>query len=219
MSLQHDLAALAAEMGAKFPPEIREKMGAATARLAESAEAQAYLKAGAKAPDFSLKNQKGETVTLSTILGHGPLVLVFYRGEWCPYCNLELRAYQRQLDAITAAGGTLLAISPEQPDHSLMAAEKNELSYDVLSDEGLKVSSAFGLTFALDESLQPIYESFGIDLPGRNGSGDWRLPIPATFVIAGNGDIVYAAADVDYTKRPKPSDVLQALQNLSTKAA
>ena len=219
MTLQEELQTFAEQMSGKIPVEVRATMVEATQQLADSGLVENALKVGDKAPLFDLENETGKKVALADLLADGPVVLVFYRGGWCPYCNLELRAYQRELDAIKAAGATLVAISPEKPDNSLTAVEKNELAFNVLSDTGLGVAAAYGLAFDLPDKLIPIYENFGIDLPNGNADTGWRLPIPGTYVIDTDGTIQLAHADVDYTKRLEPAAVTSLLTELKAKAA
>ena len=142
------------------------------------------LKAGDNAPEIVLENAKGATVDVGTLLKKGPVIVTFYRGGWCPYCNLELKAYQQILPEITAAGASLVAISPEKPDDTLSTAEKNALSFEVLSDVGQKVGRAFGLVYEFTEELKSAYHGFNLDIPARNGTpGEWALPVSATYVI------------------------------------
>ncbi len=198
----------------KVPQEVQAQMIAATRSLEEAGLANKALPVGAKAPDFSLPNATGKTVRLSELLAQGPVVINFYRGEWCPYCNLELRAFQQLLPEFKQAGAQLVSISPELPDHSLSVTEKHELEFEVLSDVGNGVSKDFGLVFTLDPTLQPIYQSFGIDIPTSNGDDSYGLPMPATYVIDASGIIRYAFADADYTKRAEPAEALKAVQSL-----
>lgn len=195
----------------KIPPEIAAAMTRADNELAASGIAARALGAGAVAPDFTLQGAHGETVTLSRLLRQGPVVVSFYRGGWCPYCNLELRALQAVLPEITKRGGALVAISPELPDESLSTAEKNELAFPVLSDTGSRVAHSWGIAFDLAEELRPIYTRFGHALPDRNGGSDWVLPVPATFVIAPDGVVRLAFVDTDYRNRLEPAAVLAAL--------
>ncbi|MEL6816065.1 MAG: peroxiredoxin-like family protein, partial [Cyanobacteria bacterium J06598_3] len=129
--------------------------------------------------------------------------------------NMELRALQEILPEIEAAGARLIAISPETPDNSLSTQEKNELTFDVLTDDKNTVARALGLVFALPEALRPIYSSFGIDIPAYNGDESFELPVPATYVVAPNGEIVYAFAEADYTQRAEPAEVVAALKQLT----
>ena len=170
------------------------------------------MKAGDYAPQIVLENAKGATVDVGMLLKTGPVIVTFYRGGWCPYCNLELKAYQQILPEITAAGASLVAISPEKPDDTLSTAEKNALSFEVLSDVGQKVGRAFGLVYEFTEELKSAYHGFNLDIPARNGApGEWALPISATYVIDHSGSIIYAYTDVDYRDRADPRDVLRVL--------
>lgn len=171
------------------------------------------LKAGELAPDFTLPDATGKPVSLSERLRDGPLVLKFYRGGWCPYCNLELRAYQQALALLRSLGAQLLAVSPEAPDNSLSTIEKNSLAFPVLSDAGGSVAAAYRLAFRLSDELKEIYRSRGRDLAQWN-DGDWTLPVPGTFVIDRSRRIALAHVDADYRSRLDPSAVIAALREL-----
>src|SRR6266576_3000717 len=179
-------------------PAIRI-MDGETARLAASNLASRALKVGDSAPDFKLPDVHGELVQLHSLLRGGPVVVVFYRGGWCPYCNLHLRGFQRRLAQIRELGGQVVAISPQLPDNSLSTQEKNELAFPVLSDVGNKVARRFGIVFELRDDLVELYRNFGHALEEANGnSGKRELPFPGTFLIDGNGTIRLAHVDVDY---------------------
>lgn len=181
-------------------------------QLHHSAIARTMLQVGDRAPAIVLVNAKGQTVDVNTLLKKGPVVVTFYRGGWCPYCNLELRAFQELLPKIIAAGASVVAISPEKPDDTLSTSEKNALTFEVLSDIGQKVGRAFGLVYEFTEELKSAYEEFGHDIPSRNGiPGEWALPVAATYVIDRDGSIVYAYTGVDYRERADPRDILDVL--------
>ncbi len=199
---------------ARLPQESLAVMDDATSTLAASGITDTSLAVGAAAPDFTLPGVDGEQVSLAKLLTDGPVVLAFYRGGWCPYCNLELRALQAALADITAAGATLVAISPQLPDNSLSTAEKLELAFPVLSDVGNVVAREYGLVFSLPEDLRSVYDGFGIDLPAANGDQTFELPVPATFVIGRDGSVAWRFVDPDYTHRGDPADVLAALKAL-----
>src|SRR5271154_4790584 len=177
------------------------------------------LKTGDQAPDFALPNPSGRPVSLSRLLRGGAAVVTFYRGGWCPYCNLQLRAYQRALGEITALGGRVIAISPQLPDGSLTTAEMNELSFDVLSDVGNRVARSFGLVYALPDELRAALTSNGKALPGINGDDSWELPLPATYVIASDRKIALANIELDYRERLEPDAIVAALRSLRAGAA
>lgn len=172
------------------------------------------LKVGDTAPDFALTDASGVTVRLSELLQKGPVVLAFYRGSWCPYCNLELKALQEMLPEFRAAGATLVAISPQTPDESLSTEEKNNLEFPVLSDSDLEAINGFGLLHPVDDRTKEFYEKSGYDLVKSNGSIGWQLPLPATYVIAQDGTIAYAFVNADYKLRAEPAAVVEAVKAL-----
>jgi peroxiredoxin len=210
-TLSRQLADFKAGFKQRVAPERVAMMEAATADLkATGIEARA-LQVGARAPELSLPDATGQTVALRNLWQRGPLVLVFYRGGWCPYCNLELRAWQQQLPVLKHMGAGLVAISPQTPDNSLSTAEKNALAYPVLSDSSLAAAEAFGVAFTLPPELIELYGRVGNDLPVLNGNGQWTLPLPATYVIGRDGRIVFAHIEADYRERAEPAQVLQAV--------
>jgi peroxiredoxin len=170
-------------------------------------------------PGLVLPDQLGRPVDLTAVSAAGPLVLVFYRGGWCPYCNLELRAYQQMLPTIEAAGARLIAVSPETPDHTLDTAQKNDLKFDVLSDVEGRLADALGIRFQLSPPIRALYEKFGHNLPDHNGDGQWSLPMPATYVVEKGGRIAFAYADPDYRTRAEPEAALAALRRIAPVAA
>ncbi|MEI5906774.1 peroxiredoxin-like family protein [Bacillus spongiae] len=197
----------------QIPQEILDKMVKATTELATSDLAKG-LQAGELAPDFALKDATGKEVNLNEQLKSGPVVLIFYRGEWCPYCNLELRAYQQALPEFEALGAQLIAISPQTPDHSLSMKEKHEIAFPVLSDAGAKVINEYDLLFRLPDYLIEVYKGFGINLEESNNSDTWTLPVPGTFVIGSDSKIKMASVNPDYTKRMEPTEVIDTLKSL-----
>ena len=215
MTLTEDLANFSAQSASKRSPEIKAVMQNAIAELANSGIVDRSLQVGDKIPNVVLPNVIGEPVSIQNLLQHGAVVISFYRGGWCPYCNLELRALEQALPEIQAQGAILIAISPQTPDNSLSTAEKNQLSFEVLSDVGNHVAKEFGLVFALPENLRPIYANFGIDLPTTNGDRTFELPISATYIINTDGAIAYAFVDADYTKRLDPDKIITVLKGLN----
>jgi peroxiredoxin len=214
MTLKEELDAFRFSFMSKAQPEVREAMTRADMELAATGIAQRGVKAGDRAPDFRLPDARGGRFQLRDALAKGPAVVSFYRGGWCPYCDLELRALQNALPAIRQIGAELVAVSPQTPDESMSTAEKNELGFAVLSDVGSATAKAYGIAFDLAEELRPIYARFGHALPEKNGDDSWVLPIPATYVIDTNGTIVLAFIDVDYRNRLEPSEIISALGSL-----
>lgn len=212
MSLQDILDAAKAKVGEKAPAEVLQLFADATKRLEDTGIEAGTLNVGDKMPDFKLPNATGQDVKLGDLLKDGPVVINFYRGGWCPYCNLELKAYADALPEIKALGATLVGISPETPDTSLSTKEKHSLEFEVLSDSGNHVAKNIGLVFPLAEELRGLYMKFGFDLPSRNGDDSWEMPMPATYVVDTDGTIKLAFAKADYTQRAEPKDVIDALK-------
>lgn len=214
MTLNEEIKNLQKEMMPNIPEETVKVMMGAMEKLVASGIADNGLKAGDTAPPFSLPNLNGETVSSAELLKKGPLVINFYRGGWCPYCNLELRAFQRALPEIKNLGAELVSISPELADKTIPALEKHSLDFEVLSDVGNVVAKEYGLIFTLPEELRPVYKGFGIDIPASNGDDSYEIPIPATYIVKGDGTIASGFVDADYTKRMEPSEVIEALKKL-----
>ncbi|NER84847.1 MAG: AhpC/TSA family protein, partial [Leptolyngbya sp. SIO1D8] len=168
MNLAQAIADYQTQASAKRPAAISAAMQQATEELEKSGIVNQALTVGDVIPQIELPNAVGDLISVPLLLGQGPVVISFYRGGWCPYCNLELRALQQVLPEIQGLGAQLVAISPETPDSSLSTQEKNGLSFQVLSDVGNQIAQAFGLVFTLPETLRPIYQGFGIDIPAHN---------------------------------------------------
>ncbi len=213
-TLTQQLQALAEMAKAKTPAEKRAIMDGATDQLRASNILAKAKKTGDKMPSFSLPDVSRGTVASTNLLKRGPLVVVFYRGDWCPYCNLQLLDLQKHLPEIEGLGASLVAISPQTPDNSLTTAQKRHLTYNVLSDADGRVASKFGLTYRLPPELKKLYADFGLDLEKSNGAHEWSLPIAATYVVSREGEIVYSFLDVDYKKRAETLDVIKALKEL-----
>ena len=181
--------------------------------LSESGILEAAKNVGDVAPNFSLKNALGEEVSLKKYLEKGPVVLVWYRGGWCPYCNLNLHYLQAELPNIKAQGATLLALTPELPDQSISTSEKHHLEFEVLSDLNNKVASDYGVVFKLTDEVAKIYnEKFGLNK--HNGDTSNELPLAVTYIINTDGKIVYAFLDADYRNRAEPSDLTAFLKKM-----
>jgi peroxiredoxin len=161
-----------------------------------------------------LPSATGQSVALTERLAEGPVVLTFYRGAWCPYCNLTLHALQQAHADIKARGAQLIAVSPQIPDESLSLTEKHELGFDVLSDIGCATATEYGLSFDIGEELAGVYDRFGFEMERVNAGHARTLPLPATFVIAPDGTIAWAFVDTNHTKRAEPADILAALDEL-----
>jgi peroxiredoxin len=217
MSLQAKLDAFKADFEAGKPPynvphSVIETMHRATAELIESGVARRAKKAGNLAPPFSLKDPEGNVINSADILERGPLVLSFYLGVWCPYCNMELQALETAKPEFDRCGASLVAISPQTAPNSRKSVRQNKLSFPILSDVKGKVGAGFGLRFHLPDYLVELYRQLKNDLPTFNDDPSWTLPMPARYVIGQDGVILYSEVNPDYTRRPEPDDMIPVLQ-------
>ncbi|MGE3384731.1 MAG: peroxiredoxin-like family protein [Pyrinomonadaceae bacterium] len=174
------------------------------------------LNVGAKMPSFSLKDGSGKMVSSKDLLKQGNLVIVFYRGDWCPFCNLYLRSLQKRLTDISDAGGKLVAISVENPDASMAVAKKNEVLFTVLSDPKLETARKFKIVYQLPDKTDTLYKSRGLDVAKHNEMERPELPIAATYIVNKKGKIVYAFLDTDYKKRAEPDVIIENLKKLKS---
>lgn len=222
MSLQDKLDAFKAAFKAgkppyNAPPEIHPIMERATAELIASGPASRAIRAGDRAPEFSLKDQDGNLVSSAALLEKGPLVVTFYRGVWCPYCNLDLQAMNEALPTLQSYGASLVAISPQTAVNSRKSVRTNQLGFPVLSDVHNDTAAAFGLRFTLPDYLIDLYKSLRNDLPAFNGDASWTLPMPARYVIGQDGIVLYSEVSPDYTRRPDPDALFPALAQAASK--
>ncbi|AUO09499.1 alkyl hydroperoxide reductase [Paenibacillus jamilae] len=213
--LQNELDSARIDMEKMLPQEILDTFEKTIREISDSNIASG-LSLGTQAPDFSLPDYTGRIITLSEETTKGPVVLIFYRGHWCPFCNLQLKAYQRYMDEITSLNAQLIAISPQTSEHSMNMQQKNELSFHVLSDMHNQTAEKYNLNFRLPEYAHEIYKSLDISLDTFNGDSTWELPVPATYVIDSEGMIRARVADADYKKRMEPAEVLQILRSLKS---
>ena len=175
------------------------------------------LRRGQVGPRFALPSATGAIVSLGERLAYGPVIVTFYRGGWCPYCNIALRALQSRLPEIKSLGGSLIAISPEVPDQSLSTAEKLALEFDVLSDADNSVARLFGLVYRISDAARERLQSLGRDLVAHNGTDRWELPITATYVINQEGLIVFDHVEADYRERLDPATIVNAVAGVERK--
>ena len=169
------------------------------------------LKVGDMAPDFNAKDQNGKTISLKQALKNGPVVMLFYRGQWCPFCNKQLSRFSDSLFQLTAKGASLLAITLENAENVKKTIEKTKASFPVIEDEGLAIMKLYKVNFAVDENTISKYKGYGIDFDKANGTNGTNLPVPATYIIGQNGKIKYVFFNTDYRKR---ASVLEILNNL-----
>ena len=213
-SLSEQLEARSAESAKKVPAEVREEFAKGIKAVDESGIVDHAKKVGDKAPDFTLKDAMGENVRLSKLLESDPVILTWYRGGWCPYCNIALNAMQQELPEFGKAGAQLVALTPELPDKALDTAQKNHLEFQVLTDLNHKVAREYGIVFKLTPKVRELYKEF-FDLTEYNGrdAGDDSLPLAATYVIGTDGVIKWAYLNADYRKRAEPADIVKFLNN------
>ena len=205
-----------AELAEQAPTEVLEGFGRIVADQAAVDYAARAPKVGDRAPDFALPDQLGRQVSLAGELEQGSAVLIFYRGEWCPYCNMMLRTYGLRAADFSQRGARLVAVSPQTPDNSLTMAEKHSLEFPVLSDEGGEVIGTYGLKYEVDEQSRELLTAVGNDVATYNGEGGWILPAPAVFVIDRERVVRFAAVNGDYTQRVEPDEALAALAALDS---
>jgi len=203
-----------AALAEQAPAEVSEGLGHIIADQAAVDYAARAPKVGERAPDFTLRDQLGRQASLAGELERGPVVVIFYRGEWCPYCNIMLRTYGLRASDFSRRGARLVAVSPQTPDNSLTMAEKHSLEFPVLSDEGGAVIGRYGLKYEVPGQSRAVHAALGIDVAKFNGEGGWILPAPAVFVIDRDGIVRFVRVNGDYTQRVEPDEVLVALDSL-----
>lgn len=215
MNFTEELKNLKEGAKSKLPKEIYESYERAIEDLEKENIERTALNKGDLAPNFVLKNHLDKEIILDDLLKEGPVIINFYRGGWCPYCNLELRAYEGILDEIKNLGGRFIAISPETPDNSISTKEKNELRFDVLSDLNNKVAKEFKIVFKVPDNIAKIYEERGMSLYKSQNNKDNELPLPAVYIIDKDKTIQFAFIKADYKDRLNPSIVLEELKKLN----
>ena len=215
LSLKDKLATLRTEYESKWAqPYELEAIHRSIDELIRSDAAARALKAGDLAPGFGLIDNEGNLVCSRQLLVRGPLIVVFYRGVWCPYCNLDLQALEDARSEIEWRGAHLIAISQQTEDFSRKAQQTNSLGFPILSDPGGKVSELFGIRWTVPEPLRESHRLANAELPQFNGDQTWTLPMPARFLVGRDGIIAYAEVNPDYTKRPEPSEMFPVLDAL-----
>ena len=199
------------ELATQVPQEVLEAFGKAIENLKTKNIEEKSIKIGETMPNFSLKNAKNEIVNSLEILKKGKMIIAFYRGSWCPYCNLELKALQEKISEFKEKKTTLVAISPQSTDNSLTVIEKHSLTFEVLTDKDNIFAKQLGIVFELQDFVLPHYESLGINLSSFNKNNDNSLPIPAVFVVDESSEIIYKFADANYMNRIDIDELLKTL--------
>jgi peroxiredoxin len=214
MTLQARLDALSDQLELDAPKDVLESLHRAIDELSKSGAPGRALKVGARAPSFALPDANGKLVSSKDLLARTPVIVTFYRGVWCPFCNLDLKALEEARPELEARGATLVAISQTTTVNSHKAQSDNNLGFPILSDKGGEIGAAFGVRWTLPERLREAHRKVGAPLPIFNGEESWTLAMPARFVIGQDGIIAYAEVNADYRIRPEPSDMFGILERL-----
>jgi peroxiredoxin len=210
-SLAKQIENLNNELSKQVPQEVLEIFEKSITDLKTQNIENESIKIGAIVTPFSLLNIKNQLIHSKDILSKGKMILAFFRGSWCPYCNLELRELQNNIAKIAGKNATLLAVSPQSTDHSMALTEKHELSFEVLTDKNNGLAKQLGISFKLQEFALPIYQTIGINLEDFNLNDENTLPIPAVFVIDTDGTLIYKFIDTDYRNRLDIDELIQSL--------
>lgn len=220
MTLQEELDALRLKVQDVAGGEIAPGHNEFVQGIQDSGKLEQVPKLGDIAPAFMLPDDKGNIISSHTLLEKGPLIISFFRGDWCVFCSLELRALQRSLVDFQKLGASLVGISPQSVSYSHMAADKRNVQYQVLSDEGNKIADNYGLMFSMPNQMINAFNTFGLDLNTINGTpSSVDVPVPATFVLDAKGRVVYRFVDADYTKRAEPAAIIASLMEINAQAA
>lgn len=215
MNFQEKLAAKKKNLESSLAPSYVKIMHRATKELERSGIQNKVLKVGDTMPVFELMNQNKEMINSSTELKKGPLILTFYRGFWCPYCNLDLANLNTYLPRFNELGAQMLSISPERMEYSKKIIAMQKLNFDILWDIENLLAQKLGLKFFLPQDLKALYQNkLSINLKLYHGDAEWALPMPARFLVDTDGVILYAESSPDYTKRPDPDDLLEILKSI-----
>lgn len=209
MSLADQISIVLTDFGATAPDEIKRPINSANEYIQKNFQHEKSIQVGAKLPEFNLRNAVNTDVSSNELLFQGPLLISFYRGEWCPFCNLTLAALQKHLEEFQAKGVTLVAISPELPDQSLSTTEKHSLKFPVLSDKGNQYARQLGLVWSQPDSMRATLTKLGADLPKRNGDDSFDIPIPAAILVDRTGLVRNTYIEPDWTKRVEPTELLK----------
>jgi peroxiredoxin len=215
MLLKDEIQKMQEAMLPQIPGDVLKLILGKTEELVNLGIAERTLTEGDEIPQINLPNAVGKTIDVNSLLKEGPLVINFYRGAWCPYCNLELNALQKALPEIKSLDAQLIAISPNTPDNSISSIEKHGLEFEVLTDAGNNIAKEFRLVFNLAEELRPIYQQFNFDIPRYNDDESWELPIPATYIVNTDGKIAHAFVNADYTQRMEPTEIISKLKEIT----
>lgn len=210
-TLAKNIEQLNQDLVSQLPQEILEAFGRSIEDLKTKNMEKNSIQIGERIPAFSLPNALGKMINSDEVLKNNKMILAFYRGSWCPYCNLELKFLQENLSRIKEKNAVLIAVSPQSPDHSLTMIEKNNLEFEVLTDINNDFAKKLGITFQLQDFVLPYYQSLGIHFADFNANNENTLPVPAVFVIDENRKVLYKFLDVNYMSRVDVEDLIHIL--------
>ncbi|KAL2831539.1 thioredoxin-like protein [Aspergillus cavernicola] len=214
MSLNAQLSATLSRFKETAPEAIKTPILEARAQFEKTFDASAAIQVGNKLPEFRLTNPVGEDVASADLLSNGPLLITFYRGSWCPFCDLAVASLQKNVEAFKTKGVTLVAITPELPDYSLSMTEKHDLKFPVLTDLGNRYAEQLGLLFRMPDTMKPVFEKFGRDMVAHNGDNSLVVPVTATLLVDAAGVVRNTFVDPDYTKRLEPTIAMEWIEGL-----
>lgn len=214
MALNKELSTTYNQFLETAPKEVSSVITDAVGNFKNTYDPARAIQPGNAFPKFQLSDATGNKVTLDDLLAKGPILVSFYRGEWCPFCNLELRALQNHLDEFRKSGVTLVAVSPELPDQSMSTSEKLSLKFPVLSDVDNQLAKQLGLLFPQPESMRIVFNTFGVDWNQRYGNDHLEIPVPATFLVDKKGTVRNSFVNPEYQHRLDPETALQWIEQL-----
>ncbi|ATZ55458.1 Bcprx2 [Botrytis cinerea B05.10] len=217
MSLASQLSSITTQFEANAPTALKNTINKTNTQFQQTFSPSLALQPGRPFPLTTLPNAVGTPISIRTLLLASPLLITFYRGSWCPFCNLALHSLQQHLPLFTAHNIKLVAISPELPDTSLNTVEKHSLEFEVLSDVGNALARELGILFQQPEEMRSVFETFGHDMEKRNGDASLEVPVPATFLVGRDGVVKRRFVDPDWTKRVETSEVLRWVEELEGK--
>lgn len=211
MHLKAVLAKIQNEMAEQLPSEILQAFGANLNELIEQKIDQKALTIGDQAPDISVLDTDGKEIKLYDLLKNGPVIINFFRGNWCPFCMAELSDYQESIQQFHLPTTQFLFISPQMQAYSAQLKSEKDFDLTLIADQHNEIARQFGLVFTLDDNIREIYKKIGADLSAINGDNSFELPIPATYVVAPSGKITYAFVETNYMMRAEPREVLSMI--------
>lgn len=214
MTVSEQIGNLIEGMMQQMPDQAKETFQNEVGKILEMNPGKDALKEGDNAIRFILNNDKGEKTSLDDLLNDGPVVLSFHRGNWCPFCNVSFKSWNDNLEEIEKMGAKFVIVSPQSVEKSAQLKSENGYEYPILSDIGNTIAEKYGLDYMLPETFRPMHDAFGMDIPAHNGDNTFKLPVPATYVIATDGKIVYSHVNPNWMERPEPTEVINTLKNL-----